>query len=266
MGSGSRKTIGAVLVMAAALLGAQLLDACVGSEPTVTSGDASTEASVACPATQTMCGATCSTLADDPLNCGKCGNACPAEKVCSAGTCNSVCASAQTQCTNEAGPFCATTQTDNANCGTCGNACTSGQSCAAGVCAACATCSPACGAGESLCGSDGGATCTATQSDNANCGACGTTCGTGTSCVAGACAPFVPQCTATQTLCTPDGGAAFCADTKTDNANCGTCGQPCGAGSSCASGVCTPAALTCAVGQTILRARRQRSRRGGLLR
>src|SRR5271170_6324517 len=185
------KTVGVVLVLGAALLAAQILEACVGSEPTVTSGDASADAIVECPATQTMCGATCATLDTDRANCGKCGNACPAENVCSAGTCTSLCAAVQTLCTGDSGAFCASTQTDNANCGTCGTVCTSGQSCVAGVCAACSTCSPQCGAGESLCGPDGGATCTATQTDNANCGTCGTACGAGTSCVAGVCAPFV---------------------------------------------------------------------------
>ena len=43
-------------------------------------------------------------------------------------------------------------------------------------------------------------------------------------CSSGACAS---QCAVTQTLCTPDGGTPYCADTLSDNVNCGTCGNVC---------------------------------------
>jgi hypothetical protein len=44
------------------------------------------------------------------------------------------------------------------------------------------------------------------------------------------------------TPCTPGSGAPYCANTQTDNANCGSCGNACGASQVCAGGVC---ALTC---------------------
>jgi hypothetical protein len=47
-------------------------------------------------------------------------------------------------------------------------------------------------------------------------------------------------------LCTPDGGAPYCADTSTDNANCGGCGAACPQGKSCMNGSCqvsTPCSL-----------------------
>ncbi len=42
--------------------------------------------------------------------------------------------------------------------------------------------------------------------------------------------------------CTPTNASPYCANTATDNANCGTCGNSCGAGEVCTGGVCS---LTC---------------------
>ena len=52
-------------------------------------------------------------------------------------------------------------------------------------------------------------------------------------------------CLSTQTECYPDagadGGAPYCADTKNDNANCGSCGNICpNTAPLCSAGVCTP--------------------------
>ncbi|HEY4393003.1 MAG TPA: LamG-like jellyroll fold domain-containing protein [Polyangia bacterium] len=44
------------------------------------------------------------------------------------------------------------------------------------------------------------------------------------------------------TKCTPSNASPYCANTATDNANCGTCGTACGAGEVCVNGGC---ALTC---------------------
>jgi hypothetical protein len=44
------------------------------------------------------------------------------------------------------------------------------------------------------------------------------------------------------TTCTPDGGAPYCANTQSDNANCGTCGASCTSGTVCGGGHCS---LTC---------------------
>jgi hypothetical protein len=44
------------------------------------------------------------------------------------------------------------------------------------------------------------------------------------------------------TKCTPSNASPYCANTATDNANCGTCGNACGAGQVCTSGDCS---LTC---------------------
>jgi hypothetical protein len=44
------------------------------------------------------------------------------------------------------------------------------------------------------------------------------------------------------TKCMPTNASPYCANTGTDNANCGTCGNACGAGEVCTGGVCS---LTC---------------------
>jgi concanavalin A-like lectin/glucanase superfamily protein/stigma-specific protein Stig1 len=46
------------------------------------------------------------------------------------------------------------------------------------------------------------------------------------------------------TKCAPASASPYCANTATDNANCGTCGNSCGVGEVCTNGVC---ALTCGV-------------------
>jgi hypothetical protein len=197
-----------------------------------------------CAGMTTLCGSTCVDTHVDPANCGSCGTACGAGKLCNAGKCASTCSPAQTACTTDAGAlYCANTQQDNANCGACGNACAAGDVCAAGKCAS------TCGAGQTFCADDGGgngAYCANTQTDNANCGTCGNTCSVGEVCTAGKCAI---ECGGLdgggEALCTPDGGVPYCANTSTDNANCGMCGNVCDAGQVCTAGTCA-----CAPGLT----------------
>jgi hypothetical protein len=59
-------------------------------------------------------------------------------------------------------------------------------------------------------------------------------------------------CLTGNTLCAPDGGAAFCANTQTDNANCGACGAACPSGQVCSGGAClgtcAPGFATCTSG------------------
>jgi hypothetical protein len=65
----------------------------------------------------------------------------------------------------------------------------------------------------------------------------------------------VSQCLPQQTTCMPDGGTPFCADTLSDNTNCGTCGNVCPkakpvcSGGSCTNGSCNMNALV--LGDTI---------------
>jgi hypothetical protein len=182
-----------------------------------------------------LCGTTCVDTNVDPGNCGGCGTKCADGKSCVMGACASICGNGQTFCPGSEGGagYCANEQTDNSNCGDCGKACGQGQVCAAG------TCGSSCGQGEKLCSGDAGSYCANTNSDGANCGDCGVVCGQGQVCQAGKCQN---GCAApdggVETLCTPEGGAPYCADTNSDNANCGGCGVACGQGQVCQNGQC----------------------------
>jgi hypothetical protein len=82
------------------------------------------------------------------------------------------------------------------------------------------------------------------QSDNQNCGGCGVVCGAAQTCKGGSC---VNGCTSedggTLALCQPEAGAPYCADTMTDNENCGSCGNACPNKAPCSNGTCIPLSL-----------------------
>ena len=112
--------------------------------------------------------------------------------------------------------------------------------------------STSCLASETVCSPDGGASyCANTQSDNANCGTCGTTCTAQQSCTAGKCVALSGGCGANETTCTPDGGASYCANTQSDNANCGACGTACVGQQSCIAGKCTAPSSTCSADELV---------------
>src|SRR5579883_1162373 len=181
-----------------------------------------------------LCGSMCVDTKNDPNNCGGCGTVCSAGKSCVAGSCANVCGN-ETYCGGDGGSgYCANTQTDNDNCGMCGNKCPQGEVCGAGKC------SNACGGGETLCQPDGGAPyCANTGSDNQNCGMCGNMCGNGQVCQGGSCQNgCVAPDGGSETLCAPEGGAPYCANTESDNDNCGGCGVVCPQGQTCQNGGC----------------------------
>ncbi|MHB1845412.1 MAG: MXAN_6577-like cysteine-rich protein [Deltaproteobacteria bacterium] len=175
-----------------------------------------------CQSPAKSCGSECVNTATDPRNCGACGAACPSGQSCASGAC--VCGGGATAC----GTLCASLTADPTNCGGCGNACLTGAYCDGGSCA--------CEGSRVLCSGR----CVDPQSDVANCGGCEKPCGQGQVCFAGQC----------QASCQPDGGQGVqdagalqdcggsCVDTLTDPANCGGCGQACGAGQLCSSGGC----------------------------
>jgi hypothetical protein len=70
-------------------------------------------------------------------------------------------------------------------------------------------------------------------------------CGIQQVCANGMCAS---QCAMGQTACPGDGGAPFCANTATDNANCGACGKTCGLLEVCIAGKCSS---DCLMSQTL---------------
>ena len=140
-------------------------------------------------------------------------------------------------CTAMCSGQCADLKTDNANCGKCGNACSSGATCVQGNCQ--------CQATSTKCG----ATCVDTKTDLANCGGCGKACGAdagaiqggGTwACQNGTCGISCPM---GKTEC-----AGACVDMKTDNANCGMCGQACQQTETCTESLC------CKTGQVVCNA------------
>jgi hypothetical protein len=139
-------------------------------------------------------------------------------------------------CTSMCSGMCADLKTDTANCGKCGNACPAMATCVQGSCQ--------CPAGSTRCGN----ACVDTKTDNANCGKCGSICGGADAgpimgggtygCVMGTCGIMCPS---PKIECT---GA--CVDVKTDNDNCGMCGNPCMAMTEqCMAGMC------CKTGNTI---------------
>jgi hypothetical protein len=184
-----------------------------------------TDATGACPSTQTLCSDECSDLTRDPSNCGQCGTACAKGEVCNMGACTVACGAQLSDCSGS----CTNTATDLANCGACGTACKTGEVCSNGACAL------TCQDGLKECSSS----CVNTKTDNANCGACGTKCAAGELCSNGACAA---NCQAELTAC-----AGACTSLRNDAANCGACGTKCAAGELCTDGTCT---LSCQDGLT----------------
>ncbi len=192
-----------------------------------------------CTGNETACGGRCITLTNDPANCGACGTKCASTEVCSAGKCSGSCNAGFTACSGS----CVDVKTDKANCGSCGKACTGSETCSQGKCG---TGGGGCEGGTVSCGNS----CVDTATDSANCGQCGNACSPGLVCIASKCA-----CTGGLTVCpkvvpsgdggaeggvsdaSSDGGATqICADLKTDNANCGACGNACMNGAQCKIG------------------------------
>ena len=193
-------------------------------------GGRSSVGGVVCGTKQIACAGSCTTIEDDPRNCGACGNICPQGTVCYDGACTTSCGGGTLQC----GQSCVDPSVDPANCGACGHACPDGQPCTGGQCRY--ECPP----GQTLCG----ASCVTLASDTANCGACGRTCipaHGGAACVGGQCE--ITFCAAGYGDCdsNPDNGCE--ADIGSDPASCGRCGHDC-CGGACVNGMCQPVEVT----------------------
>jgi hypothetical protein len=172
------------------------------------------------------CNGSCLEIQSDPANCGSCGNACPANQVCSKGACGAGCAAGLTKC----GAACVDITGSQVNCGSCGNACPADQSCWQSACI--------CPTGQDTCGANGA--CVDVQANTSNCGKCGNACATGASCTGGSCA-----CPGAQIAC-----SGKCVDPSSDKSNCGACGKTCSGSTSCLSGACLdPTTLTCSGSQ-----------------
>ena len=164
-----------------------------------------------CAAPEVPCRGVCLDPSSDPANCGACGVACPSGSVCVVGQCRPLCPTGQTRC----GDRCVSTQTDNAHCGACGDACAPGLVCSQG------RCGPSCGPMYALCSES--------PSNPAD---------------AGVALDAAPRDTGATSPATP---ANVCADTRTNERHCGSCGNRCPLGQRCEDGAC---ALRCVTGQT----------------
>ena len=134
---------------------------------------------------------------------------------------------------------CVDTVTNPEHCGTCDNACRLDQGCAASICVVCGNLDQACCRGAT-CGPDlscvAGLCVTSCGTGGRPC--CpGDTCAMGFMCSAGACIPSM--CPATETMCgdmidDDCDGTTDCADSDCTGQSCGTMGETCDPGGSCA--------------------------------
>ncbi|MEZ4407443.1 MAG: hypothetical protein R3A52_13350 [Polyangiales bacterium] len=198
-------------------------------------------------------------LSRDPAHCGACGASCSlpgAAAMCASGRCAvATCLAGFADCDGVAANGCEVeTRVDGLNCGACGLRCvapTNGN--AACVSGACQT---GCLAGFADCDGVASNGCERDlRGDASSCGACGVVCapprGVG-ACASGACA--VARCDAGFADCDGLASNGCEAQTTNDPANCGACGQRCGASELCAAGACAPAcagALTLCAGRCV---------------
>jgi hypothetical protein len=161
-------------------------------------------------ACQTTTGLACVDLGFDRLNCGACGNACPADAYCQNATCvpstgggdggfvqdggtgdvtcpQGTTPSGGTCTTATGGAVCIDTAWDDFNCGTCGTQCPGGTSCNNKTCAVSSGLS--CQGGLIPCNGPSGPSCVNPSNDSRNCGACGNVCAVGRACQNSACVP-----------------------------------------------------------------------------
>jgi len=128
----------------AALALALLLAACSSTAPPDAGGDVAQqvpEAGVDAAGDATpcvgpwnvVCGGVCRDLLHDPANCGGCGQACAAPRMCLRGGCIDCAATGAGYVV--CGDFCANANNDAMNCGACGHACDGGPgACNGGAC------------------------------------------------------------------------------------------------------------------------------------
>jgi hypothetical protein len=182
-------------------------------------------------------------IANNPDNCGACGNVCPpgsdGARRCLGGQCG--CPPGQTWCD----PLgCTDTSVDDTNCGACGNQCQGTDAgpppphmeyrCQQGLCAQ-LKCEKSWADCNGIIPTDGCEINIAT--DRNNCGACGNACPPDQKClvrgdtVGCGCQPL-------ETLCADVNGNEYCADLLNDTRNCGACGYRCQTGASCKKGFC----------------------------
>jgi hypothetical protein len=204
------------------------VDAGTFDAPIIIAVDSGPDARPACAAGEIDCFGTCTRVVGDSLNCGSCGNVCPAGVTCALGVCD--CEAPMLACDG----VCLDPSSDVEHCGDCDTVCKGSEMCTDGECIL------LCEAPDEICTSqvDGAEVriCADLQTDPMNCGRCNARCAGGANCDAGRCA-----CPTGQLNC--DGR---CTDISTDPTNCGACRITCGEGGVCEDSACT----TCGTGRT----------------
>ncbi len=203
----------------------------------------------------TTCGASCVDTQTDLENCGGCDKPVGVNQTCVAG--KPVCVAGYGNCDADPTDCEVNTQIDVDHCGSCPNVCKDGALCDGGTCQCAPNTPNDCGTSCEQCCNSGqcsdGDSCTADICDAGVCSA-GAACAGGGSCCAGTgcfaccgdsdclggkvcsgnqCVNLV--CTAPQVACNQK-----CINPVTDAANCGSCGNYCGVGRTCAASACTP--------------------------
>jgi hypothetical protein len=197
----------------------------------------------------------CSDLKYDRYNCGECGLQCAANMMCMSGQCvqgggaadgGVSCGAPLVQCMDPTGkPICVDRNYDRYNCGACGIVCAANMVCQSGTCVQGAQQADAginCGAPMVQCMDvTGKPFCTDPKYDRDNCGGCNKPCGSNEICSNGTCFASGGQDGGTGLSCTQPMvpcDNSYCADFKSDKANCGGCHIQCEAGFYCNQGVC----------------------------
>ena len=186
--------------------------------------------------------------ANDPTNCGACGQVCDLANVsqpgCQAGSCTiESCAAGYSDCDGDPANGCEiNTGADPAHCGACGQVCdlaqVDPQTCQAGSCIV-----GGCTVGYADCDAAAANGCEIdTQTDPAHCGACGAECQlahvTEAGCAAGDCT--VIGCQADYADCDAEVANGCEVFLPTSHDHCGGCGNACAADEVCTGGSCGP--------------------------
>ncbi len=173
--------------------------------------------------------AACINIANDPNNCGGCGNVCEAPgfggtATCVLGSCTPVCPGSETVCGIGPSGHAGRSLSDDAGVSDAGTS----------------------DAGASDAGAGTGSTtvatlvCIDTATDPNHCGECDTRCLDTQVCHAGACVPAgIPGQGATACGTQADGGVIY-KNLEIDPLNCGACGNACAANEICLGGACDP--------------------------
>jgi len=196
---------------------------------------------VSCLAGFVVCNGKCVDLQTDSANCGQCGKACGVGQVCQQGLCQLVCPPGLEKC----GDVCTNTSWDPNHCGGCGKVCAGGPNAPVAYCGN-GKCGIVCQDGFADCDFDVDNGCESNLSSSTDhCGKCGTMCSPKANaatplCAAGLC-DFV--CDVGFDDCNNVYSDGCEVNLKTDAANCGFCGNACGAGKKCTAGNCVQAVI-----------------------